>query len=159
MDEVQILPSLQRPKKICFISSDGVKRSLLCKPKDDLRKDLRLLELGSLANIDLAPRFKIQIYAAIPLKEETGIIEWVDSTVSLRSILSTLYKEKGIGINFPTFKELQKAPNFSSIFLSDILSKFLSKVFVTKSLLGFRLSSTAGFIVALIIQPLGMLVD
>lgn len=128
MDEIQILPSLQRPKRVVYLSSDGVRRSLLCKPRDDLRKDLRLLEIASLANIELPARFKIQIYAAIPLREDTGIIEWVDSTISLRSILTTLYKSKGITINFPGFKELQKSSNFSSIFQSQVLSQYYRDV-------------------------------
>lgn len=45
-DEVKIMASLQRPKKIAFRGSDGNKYSFLAKPKDDLRKDARMMELN-----------------------------------------------------------------------------------------------------------------
>ncbi|KAF7126606.1 hypothetical protein RHSIM_Rhsim11G0078400 [Rhododendron simsii] len=38
-DEAEILSSLQRPKKVVLLGSDGIERPFLCKPKDDLRKD------------------------------------------------------------------------------------------------------------------------
>lgn len=37
-EKIQLLPSLQRPKKIKIIGSDGREYIFLCKPKDDLRK-------------------------------------------------------------------------------------------------------------------------
>jgi serine/threonine-protein kinase ATR len=40
------MASLQRPKKITFIGSDGQKYSFLAKPKDDLRKDYRLMDFA-----------------------------------------------------------------------------------------------------------------
>lgn len=39
--QVLILASLQKPKKLTFVGSDGSDRSFLAKPKDDLRKDYR----------------------------------------------------------------------------------------------------------------------
>jgi serine/threonine-protein kinase ATR len=49
-DEVDVMNSLQRPKKIGIIGSDGKTYPFLCKPKDDLRKDCRVLEFYSLIN-------------------------------------------------------------------------------------------------------------
>lgn len=40
-DEVELMHSLQRPKKISFRGSDGKVYVFLCKPQDDLRKDFR----------------------------------------------------------------------------------------------------------------------
>lgn len=37
-DEVTVMGSLQRPKKVTARGSDGVFYHFLCKPKDDLRK-------------------------------------------------------------------------------------------------------------------------
>ncbi|KAM1233901.1 hypothetical protein ACFX13_003629 [Malus domestica] len=49
-DEAEILSSLQRPKKIILLGSDGIERPFLCKPKDDLRKDARMMEFTAMIN-------------------------------------------------------------------------------------------------------------
>lgn len=48
--KVEILASLQKPKKICLKGSDGKSYTMMCKPKDDLRKDCRLMEFNCLIN-------------------------------------------------------------------------------------------------------------
>lgn len=45
-----MLSSLQRPRKLTVRGSDGKKYGLLCKPKDDLRKDQRLMEFNTMIN-------------------------------------------------------------------------------------------------------------
>uniref|UniRef100_A0AAR2J3F0 Serine/threonine-protein kinase ATR n=1 Tax=Pygocentrus nattereri TaxID=42514 RepID=A0AAR2J3F0_PYGNA len=111
-DNVEILASLQKPKKISLRGSDGKFYTMMCKPKDDLRKDCRLMEFNCLINKclrkDAESRRRdlhIRTYAVIPLNEECGIIEWVNNTAGLRHILTKLYKEKGI---YLTGKELRK---------------------------------------------------
>jgi serine/threonine-protein kinase ATR len=49
-DRVDVMPSLQRPKKIVFTGSDGSKYPFLCKPHDDLRKDARLMDFNAMIN-------------------------------------------------------------------------------------------------------------
>ena len=49
-DEVEIMNSMQKPRKITVRGSDGVKYPFLVKPKDDLRKDARLMEFNSIIN-------------------------------------------------------------------------------------------------------------
>jgi serine/threonine-protein kinase ATR len=44
------MPSLQKPRKIGIIASNGEHFSFLCKPKDDLRKDARLMDFNSVVN-------------------------------------------------------------------------------------------------------------
>jgi len=44
------MPSLQRPKKITIFGSNKKEYIFLCKPKDDLRKDCRLMEFNSMIN-------------------------------------------------------------------------------------------------------------
>ncbi|KAM4694360.1 serine/threonine-protein kinase ATR [Discoglossus pictus] len=102
-DIVEILPSLQKPKKISMKGSDGKSYIMMCKPKDDLRKDCRLMEFNSLINKCLRKdaesrrrELHIRTYAVIPLNDECGIIEWVNNTAGLRNILIKMYKEKGI---------------------------------------------------------------
>uniref|UniRef100_A0A3P9LDR2 Serine/threonine-protein kinase ATR n=1 Tax=Oryzias latipes TaxID=8090 RepID=A0A3P9LDR2_ORYLA len=100
-DVVEILASLQKPKKISLRGSDGRSYTMMCKPKDDLRKDCRLMEFNCLINKCLRKHAEsrrrelhIRTYAVIPLNEECGIIEWVNNTAGLRHILTKLYKER-----------------------------------------------------------------
>ena len=50
VDDVEVMNSLQRPRKIGIIGSDGKTYFFLCKPKDDMRKDNRVLEFYNLIN-------------------------------------------------------------------------------------------------------------
>ncbi|RVE57450.1 hypothetical protein OJAV_G00216500 [Oryzias javanicus] len=111
-DVVEILASLQKPKKISLRGSDGRSYTMMCKPKDDLRKDCRLMEFNCLINKCLRKdaesrrrELHIRTYAVIPLNEECGIIEWVNNTAGLRHILTKLYKERGV---YLSGKELRK---------------------------------------------------
>ncbi|XP_033469705.1 serine/threonine-protein kinase ATR [Epinephelus lanceolatus] len=111
-DSVEILASLQKPKKISLKGSDGRSYTMMCKPKDDLRKDCRLMEFNCLINKCLRKdaesrrrELHIRTYAVIPLNEECGIIEWVNNTAGLRHILTKLYKERGV---YLSGKELRK---------------------------------------------------
>jgi serine/threonine-protein kinase ATR len=48
--QIEIMGSLQRPKKITMVGSDGQEYLFLCKPKDDLRKDCRMMEFNTMIN-------------------------------------------------------------------------------------------------------------
>lgn len=50
MDRIDIMRSLQRPKKISMIGTDGNTYTFLCKTRDDLRKDARLMEFSHMIN-------------------------------------------------------------------------------------------------------------
>ncbi len=49
-EEIEVLRSLQKPKKIKIIGSDGNRYTFLCKPDDDLRKDSRMMEFHTVIN-------------------------------------------------------------------------------------------------------------
>lgn len=49
-ENIEVLNSLQRPKKVTMIGSDGKRYIFLCKPEDDMRKDSRLMELNAIIN-------------------------------------------------------------------------------------------------------------
>lgn len=113
LDEVQVLNSLQRPRKISVRGSDGRVYALLCKPKDDLRKDQRLMEFNAMINRALKKDAKsskrqlyIKTYAVTPLNEECGLIEWVDKLKTLRDILLHSYKQKHVPINYSELRTL-----------------------------------------------------
>ncbi|KAF8794791.1 Serine/threonine-protein kinase ATR like protein [Argiope bruennichi] len=110
-DTVEVFPSLQKPKKLIVKGSDGKLYPIMCKPKDDLRKDCRLMEFNNLVNrylkIDPEPpkaQGVLRTYAVVPLNEECGLIEWVPNLHGLRQILSKLYRLKGL---FVTGREIR----------------------------------------------------
>ncbi|CAN0845720.1 Serine/threonine-protein kinase ATR [Linum grandiflorum] len=101
-DEAEILSSLQRPKKVILMGSDGVARPFLCKPKDDLRKDARMMEFTAMINRLLSKypesrrrKLYIRTFAVIPLTEDCGMVEWVPHTRGLRHILQDIYATCG----------------------------------------------------------------
>lgn len=91
--------SLQRPKKVTVLGSDGVRYSFLCKPKDDLRKDARMMELMTAANRMLQKtancrrrKLSVRCYAVVPLDQECGLIEWVPNMRQLREIIKDYWE-------------------------------------------------------------------
>lgn len=49
-DEIDVMKSLAKPRKITIRGSNGQIYMFLGKPKDDLRKDARLMEMNSIIN-------------------------------------------------------------------------------------------------------------
>ncbi|KAG9049511.1 serine/threonine-protein kinase M1 [Tulasnella sp. UAMH 9824] len=104
-EEIEIMKSLQKPRKLTVLGSDGAAYNFLCKPKDDLRKDARLMDFNSIINKLLKTnsesrrrRLHIRTYSVVPLNEECGLIEWVPNTTGFRHILEKLYSARGIQI-------------------------------------------------------------
>ncbi|KAF5293803.1 hypothetical protein FQA39_LY03288 [Lamprigera yunnana] len=119
-DEITVLQSLQRPRKITFRGSDGRKYTQMLKPKDDLRKDFRLMEFNDIVNQLLLRepnsrqrRLHIRLYSVAPLNEECGLLEWIPNLLGLRPTLLQLYKQRGLGVPTRELKNLycdQKDP-------------------------------------------------
>ena len=134
LDEAVVLSSLIRPRKVKIRGSDGNNYSLLCKPKDDLRKDQRLLEFNSMIgrllkkDADCSKRgLYIRTYAVTPLNEDCGLIEWVDGLRTLRDILIEFLKRKRISVDWGDIRAyLQSIDNRRSLpkFTKDICGKF-----------------------------------
>ena len=102
-DQVAVMPSLVQPKKIIFRGNDGKMYPFLAKPKDDLRRDCRLMDFTSLLNKlfkkDREARKRdlcIRTYTVVPTNETSGLIEWVDNLKGLRPIILQLHKENGM---------------------------------------------------------------
>ncbi|KAK3395553.1 phosphatidyl inositol 3-kinase, partial [Sordaria brevicollis] len=115
LDDVLVLGSLAKPRKLTARGSNGQLYGLLIKPKDDLRTDQRLMEFNGLINRSLKRdtesskrQLYIRTYAVTPLNEECGIIEWVDGLKTLRDILLGIYKTRGIAPNYGQIAELMK---------------------------------------------------
>ncbi|XP_058118303.1 serine/threonine-protein kinase ATR-like [Anopheles ziemanni] len=104
-EEVTVLHSLQKPRKINLRGHNGRLYTMMMKPKDDLRKDFRLMEFNAVVKQYLAQdpdakhrRLHIRTYAVLPLNEECGIIEWISNLNTFRAIVFTYYKQRGLGI-------------------------------------------------------------
>ncbi|KAL4939554.1 hypothetical protein BDV06DRAFT_34599 [Aspergillus oleicola] len=135
LDEAQILNSLQKPRKIGIRGSDGKIYNILCKPKDDLRKDQRLMEFNNMINRFLKKdvesskrRMYIKTYAVTPLNEECGLIEWVDNLRTLRDLVTKSLKERGITPNYEEIRhylnEACSDPSKVSLFTDKVLATF-----------------------------------
>lgn len=134
-DDVLVLSSLQRPRKVNVRGSDGRSYGLLCKPKDDLRKDQRLMEFNAMINRALKRdiesskrRLYIKTYGVTPLNEECGTIEWVEGLKPMRDIIIPLYRSKNIEINYGDLRKLLdeaiSEPGKLPIFTHRILGHF-----------------------------------
>uniref|UniRef100_A0A913HXF1 Serine/threonine-protein kinase ATR n=1 Tax=Strongyloides stercoralis TaxID=6248 RepID=A0A913HXF1_STRER len=105
-ENVIILQSLMRPKRLTLIGSDGKKYPILCKDSDELRKDLRAMEFNKRVNSLLVQNpearrrhLRIRTYTVVPLQEEGGIIEWVPDLVTLKLALYSQFQEKHKNFN------------------------------------------------------------
>ncbi|GAA6005621.1 hypothetical protein JCM10207_005273 [Rhodosporidiobolus poonsookiae] len=112
-DAITVMSSLQKPRKITVRGDDGRLYSFLCKPKDDLRKDARLMEFNSmiikLLKKDSEARSRklnIRTYSVVPINEECGLIEWVPHVVVLRGLLNKAYTARGIASWGPELKKV-----------------------------------------------------
>ena len=113
---MDIVRSLQKPKKVTVIGSDGQRYVFLCKPKDDLRKDARLMEFANVLNqlFAKAPQSRrrglyLRTFAVVPLTEDCGMIEWVPNTHMLRGCCTDTYAEVGLWeTNSQKLREVQQ---------------------------------------------------
>ncbi|XP_063235756.1 LOW QUALITY PROTEIN: serine/threonine-protein kinase ATR [Bacillus rossius redtenbacheri] len=135
LEEVTILSSLQKPRRFSFRGSDGQEYMIMGKPKDDLRKDFRIMEFHSIINkyLHKDPEsrqrgLKIRTYSVVPLNEECGIVEWVPNLIGLRPIMLKLLKEKGQHVSGRELKKMMCAvsdplPKKRQVYLEQLLPK------------------------------------
>ncbi|KAI1263882.1 phosphatidylinositol 3 [Xylariaceae sp. FL1019] len=135
LDEVLVLGSLAKPRKLVARGSNGINYGLLIKPKDDLRTDQRLMEFNSMINRSLKRdaessrrQLYIRTYAVVPLNEECGIIEWVDGLKTLRDILLNSYRARGISPPYGHLQQMMKdsvvGDKNTKIFTEGVLGMF-----------------------------------
>ncbi|KAH8403296.1 hypothetical protein KR222_009973 [Zaprionus bogoriensis] len=101
-EKLLVLRSAARPKKLTIRCSDGQDYDVMVKPKDDLRKDARLMEFNGLMKrylhqdaVARQRRLHIRTYAVLPFNEECGLLEWLPNLNSYRSICLALYQQRG----------------------------------------------------------------
>ncbi|KAH6604197.1 hypothetical protein Trco_007643 [Trichoderma cornu-damae] len=135
LDDVLVLSSLAKPRRLTARGTDGKTYMLLIKPKDDLRTDQRLMEFNGIINRSLKRdaesskrQLYIRTYAVVPLNEECGIIEWVPGIKTMRDILLSLYSSQKIHPDYGALKQLMEEASTSEskvgIFTNDVLGRF-----------------------------------
>ena len=116
------MKSLAKPRKITIKGSNGQTYMFLGKPKDDLRKDARLMDFNAIINkvlkgnsdsrrrqlrkflpnyfdLPLTPisfNLDIRTYSVVALNEECGFIQWVPNTVPIRSVIVKYYDARRV---------------------------------------------------------------
>jgi serine/threonine-protein kinase ATR len=97
-NKVVLMNSLQKPKKLTINTSNGEQHYFLAK-EDDLRKDHRMMELNSILNrfMKKTPdtrrrKLYIRTFAAIPLNDQYGLVEWVKNTNTYRNCIKDAYR-------------------------------------------------------------------
>ncbi|KAI6184566.1 Non-specific serine/threonine protein kinase [Aphelenchoides bicaudatus] len=95
--KAQVIKSLAEPKRIGVRGSDGKVYHVLCKPKDELRRDARFMDLANILNKkSVTSKYtrnlgaRIQTFRVIPLQERGGILEWVPNFNTLCDCISSL---------------------------------------------------------------------
>lgn len=103
LEPVQVMASLQKPKKITLVGSDGKSYPVMCKPSDDLRKDGKVMEINSMVqwymHRDKESRKRnliVRTYNVAPLCDTCGILEWIPNLHGYRPLITSLYKD-GVG--------------------------------------------------------------
>lgn len=100
-ETVTLFRSLVRPKRITIKGSDGHSYAMMCKPKDDLRKDNRTMEFNNLVNRHLRKDSEtrkrnlfIKTYTVVPLRHDCGLIEWINNLEGYRqTVLGTYHNQ------------------------------------------------------------------
>lgn len=90
-NNVSILPTKTRPKKLVFYGSDGKAYTYLFKGLEDLHLDERIMQLLSITNTMMArdsenndnQTYRARHYSVIPLGPRSGLISWVDNVTPL----------------------------------------------------------------------------
>jgi len=105
MAKVNIMHSKEKPKKIEILGSDGNKYNFLlkCDKYGDLRKEQRFIDFAVLCNKMLEGdaesrkrNLRLRTYAIVPLSRNTGLIEWIQNTSTLKNIVGDYWKKNNI---------------------------------------------------------------
>ncbi|XP_037497644.1 uncharacterized protein LOC105631693 isoform X3 [Jatropha curcas] len=95
-EQVTILSTKTKPKKLVIHGSDGEKYTYLLKGREDLRLDARIMQLlqaiNGLMHSSFATRkhlLAIRYYSVTPISGQAGLIQWVDNVISIYSVFKS----------------------------------------------------------------------
>ncbi|CAI9104417.1 OLC1v1003083C2 [Oldenlandia corymbosa var. corymbosa] len=95
-DQLTILSTKTKPKKINILGSDGQKYTYLLKGREDLRLDARIMQLLQAVNgfLHSSPATRgqplgVRYYSVTPISGRAGLIQWVDNVISIYSVFKS----------------------------------------------------------------------
>ncbi|KAI8603620.1 hypothetical protein EDD21DRAFT_23420 [Dissophora ornata] len=93
--QVVVIPTKTKPKKVTLVGSDGKRYTYLFKGLEDLHLDERVMQLLRISNGMLqrdkesnSRQLSARHYAVVPLSDNSGMIQWVENTVSIFTIIA-----------------------------------------------------------------------
>eukprot|EP01122_Echinamoeba_exundans_P009334 TRINITY_DN3272_c0_g4_i1.p1 TRINITY_DN3272_c0_g4~~TRINITY_DN3272_c0_g4_i1.p1 ORF type:complete len:1129 (-),score=263.25 TRINITY_DN3272_c0_g4_i1:1424-4744(-) len=99
---ILVMSSMRRPKRLTVRGDDEKEHNFLVKGGEDLRLDQRVEQLFEVMNEIFANnsatqkrRMNIHTYQVVPMTSRVGMIEWVNGTKPLKSILEDSVKKVG----------------------------------------------------------------
>ncbi|KAL3538768.1 hypothetical protein ACH5RR_002134 [Cinchona calisaya] len=121
-DQLVVITSKQRPRKLTIHGSDGKDYAFLLKGHEDLRQDERVMQLFGLVNTLLENSRKtaekdlsIQRYSVIPLSPNSGLIEWVPNCDTLHHLIREYRDARKITLNQEHKLMLSFAPDYDHL--------------------------------------------
>ncbi|KAI0503534.1 hypothetical protein KFK09_014468 [Dendrobium nobile] len=100
-EQVEILSTKTRPKKLVLLGSDGQKYTYLLKGREDLRLDARFMQLFQAINgfftssaESLGKCLGVRCYSVTPINGQAGLIQWVDNVTSIYSVYKSWQNHK-----------------------------------------------------------------
>ncbi|XP_014477330.1 PREDICTED: serine/threonine-protein kinase SMG1 isoform X2 [Dinoponera quadriceps] len=105
-NNVQILPTKTKPKKLIFHGSDGHVYTYLFKGLEDLHLDERIMQFLNICNTMMSKNsgtkaYRARHYSVIPLGPRSGLIQWVDGVTPL-FILYKRWQQRECAMNNKT---------------------------------------------------------
>uniref|UniRef100_A0A6V7QWJ3 PI3K/PI4K catalytic domain-containing protein n=1 Tax=Ananas comosus var. bracteatus TaxID=296719 RepID=A0A6V7QWJ3_ANACO len=98
-DQMTILSTKTKPKKLVLMGSDGLKYTYLLKGREDLRLDARIMQLLEAVNSFLyssgdaySRSLSIRYYSVTPISGRAGLIQWVNNATSIYSVYKSWQK-------------------------------------------------------------------
>lgn len=95
-EQVTILSTKTKPKKLAILGSDGQLYTYLLKGREDLRLDARIMQLVQAVNGFLhsssstcSNSLAIRYYSVTPISGRAGLIQWVDNVISIYSVFKS----------------------------------------------------------------------
>ncbi|KAJ4815070.1 Serine/threonine-protein kinase SMG1 [Rhynchospora pubera] len=98
-EQVIVLSTKTKPKKLVLRGSDGQKYTYLLKGREDLRLDARIMQLLEAINSFLGSfqetrsrSLAIRYYSVTPISGRAGLIQWVENVSSIYSVYKSWQK-------------------------------------------------------------------
>ncbi|KAL0365454.1 UNVERIFIED_CONTAM: Serine/threonine-protein kinase SMG1 [Sesamum angustifolium] len=137
-EQLFILPTKTKPKKLVIVGSDGLKYTYLLKGREDLRLDARIMQLlqsvnGFLQSSSATCRQSLDIryYSVTPISGRAGLIQWVDNVISIYSVFKSWQKRAQLqqlaALGADTNSAVPPVPRPSDMFYGKIIPALKEK--------------------------------